>query len=97
MSRTITITITGEEAPSDEALTAYATSYGWTATVIDENGDSVANPTTALKFTKETMRGHFNLIVSQYYSEAAAQATREQVMASTLAQLETITVETVVE
>ena len=95
MSRTITITITGEEAPSEEAIIAYATSYGWTATVIDENGDSVANPTTALEFTKETMRNNFNRIVAQYAGDIAANTVREQVVTSTLAQLEEIIVEAV--
>ena len=97
MSRTITITITGEEAPSDEALSIYASSCGWTATVLGEDGEPIDNPVTALEYTKENIRAYFNMIVAQYDGDVAANATRQQVMASTLAQLETITVEAVVE
>lgn len=95
MSRTITITITGEEAPSEEALITYAASYGWAATVTAENGDLVANPITALEFTKETMRGHFNRVVAQYAGDTAANTVRDQVVTATLNQLEQITVEAV--
>lgn len=88
----IQLTISGDDALITDGLTTYAEAYGWTATVKDDEGNDIDNPTPAVQFAASKLREYITEVVKAEKSKQA-DAVRLQILAAAEAQFSQVQLE----
>lgn len=88
--KTLTLTVTGDQAVVDDALDAFARHHGWVEQVTDSNGITINNPVSKLQQTENVLRAYIAGGVQEFRKVAAAEAALAAAEAATGAALDTI-------
>ena len=81
--RTDTISITGEEEILDTSYIALASSFGWTPTIRNAEGNEIPNPQAAKDKALEVTRRFWGDIIRAYNSNHAAELARVESITQT--------------
>jgi hypothetical protein len=65
------VTVNFADALAPRILDAFAVTYGWTATILDAQGQEVSNPETRAQFTKRMIQRYVKNVVRDYEVQLA--------------------------
>lgn len=80
--KTVTMSVSGPTEIIDAAIGAYARAYGWTATVDDGQGGTIANPVSAEQFARTPILTYLREVSEAQLLRESLAATAEAVQAN---------------